>query len=219
MAKLTFQIRNTKRHSPFPNSIGHTVRVLKQLYSLSPEDQASNDSLVGFLLYPPSSFDSPVKLSSRSDISRYEWGAAGTIFPSSCYPVSFFAAGPPMRFIFQERGTPGPPLSRWRDSAAPPASDRSVRVVAFPLSTKATREKREGMVEGSTCSLPGHIFKHGIGRIGSGNGSLNLREAIRGCSYVSTSLLQFKSHPRIILCSRLLYRVEPCIKSFVERGH
>lgn len=118
-----------------------------------------------------------------------------------------------------KRGTPGPPLSRWRDSVAPPASDRSVRVVAFLSSTKATREKREGMVEGSTCSLPGHIFKHGIGRIGPGNGSLNLREAIRGCSYVSTSLLQFKSHPRIILCSRLLYRVEPCIKSFVERGH
>lgn len=89
-------IRSDTRSAPFP----------KELYSLSPEDQASNESPFGFLLHPPSSFDSPAKLSSAGDISRYEWGAAGTIFPSSCYPVSFFAAVPPTRFIFRAEKPP-----------------------------------------------------------------------------------------------------------------
>lgn len=37
---------------------------------------------------------------STRDISRYEWGATGTIFPSSCYPVSFFAVARPRDLSF-----------------------------------------------------------------------------------------------------------------------
>lgn len=37
---------------------------------------------------------------STRDISRYEWGATGTIFPSSCYPVSFFAIARPRDLSF-----------------------------------------------------------------------------------------------------------------------
>lgn len=48
-----------------------------------------------FLLY-----SMPRQNFSTRDISRYEWGATGTIFPSSCYPVSFFAVARPRDLSF-----------------------------------------------------------------------------------------------------------------------
>lgn len=48
----------------------------------------------------PPSFDAPRQNFSTRDISRYEWGATGTIFPSSCYPVSFFAVARPRDLSF-----------------------------------------------------------------------------------------------------------------------
>lgn len=50
-----------------------------------------------FLLH---SMPSPGGNFSTRDISHYEWGATGTIFPSSCYPVSFFAVARPCDLSF-----------------------------------------------------------------------------------------------------------------------
>lgn len=96
-------------------------------------------SLVPILLPP---FDLPTKLFSGCDILHYEWGAAGTIFPSSCYPVSFFAADPPTRFIFRERNR-GPP-SAWRGSVATPCQRFSDRSSSLNPSSRnrATRRRR-----------------------------------------------------------------------------
>lgn len=52
-------------------------------------------------LFSPSFFiRCPDKTFLTRDISCYEWGATGTIFPSSCYPVSFFAVARPRDLSF-----------------------------------------------------------------------------------------------------------------------
>lgn len=44
------------------------------------------------------------KLSTAVDISRYEWAATATIFPSSCYAVSFFDGSPAHAIYLSREG-------------------------------------------------------------------------------------------------------------------
>lgn len=72
----------------------------------SKRDRSPTPALILFFplhssLFSPSSFiRCPRQNFSTRDISRYEWGATGTIFPSSCYPVSFFAVARPRDLSF-----------------------------------------------------------------------------------------------------------------------
>lgn len=104
---------------------------------------------------------SRAKVSTAVDISRYEWAATATIFPSSCYAVSFFD-GSPAHAIY---------LSREGERRQRP-SDRSASLNPPPPPPRG--RKQHARMEEDTRFL-GYIFKRG--RIGSGNGPLNLREA------------------------------------------
>lgn len=108
--------------------------------------------------------------------------------------------------------------TQYRKWSKLPVNNIKLQKLTFRRDKNDTRKRCYNLLPPPSC-VGACILEHGAGRNGGGNGSFNLREAIRGSSYVSTSLLQFKSHPRIILCWELLYRVEPCIKPFVERGH
>lgn len=64
---------------------------------------------------------------SAGDISRYEWRATGAIFPSSCYPVSFFAVVRP----------------RDLSLAAPSLFLRHPRAASPPAASAASRRQEE----------------------------------------------------------------------------
>lgn len=52
------------------------------------------------------------KLSTAVDISRYEWAATPTIFPSSCYAVSFFDGSPAHAIYLSREGEGEEPTSK-----------------------------------------------------------------------------------------------------------
>lgn len=120
---------------------------------------------------------SRAKVSTAVDISRYEWAATATIFPSSCYAVSFFD-GSPAHAIY---------LSREGERRQRP-SDRSASLNPPPPPLRG--RKQHARMEEDT-PLPGVYFQARKNRF-------RKRPAQFTRGRASGGPLVFKSHPRII---------------------
>lgn len=109
LLRLYFPIANPKLEERAIKNIGFPIRsdefVQRTLLIIERKDRASKlerereRSLLSSIRSIPRA-----KLSTAVDISRYEWAATATIFPSSCYAVSFFDGSPAHAIYLSREG-------------------------------------------------------------------------------------------------------------------